>query len=89
MKFKTIDQQKQAANENLTMIKAPFRLSFMVQNRPIRITIDIGTPEQIEQGTATNSLLSYATLNETSKFLMGFNACLNCLNQFNHPVNKG
>lgn len=88
MDYETVKNQKDAANENLVRINAPFRLSFMSQNKHTRITIEIGTPEQIERGCCQNSVLPYASLNDASKFLMGFNACLNSLSTYNLPVNK-
>lgn len=88
MTYKIVSDQKQAANENLAAINAPYRIAFMTQNGHRRITIEIGTPEQIERGCANNSLLSYATLSEASTFLTGLNAALAMQINYSHPVNK-
>lgn len=86
MKYETLIQQKDAANENLTRFNAPYRIAFMTQkhdsDRSKRVTIEIGTPEQIERGCANNNLLNYATINEASKFMIGFNAALAMINVY-------
>lgn len=92
MNFKDVVKQREATNEILHHIKAPFRLAFMTQlhdsDRSKRVTIEIGTPEQIEKGHAQNNLLYYAKINEASKFLTGFNAALAALSNFSAPVNQ-
>ncbi len=88
MSYQIVKNQIQAANENLAQINAPYRIGYMSQNNHTRITLEIGTPEQISKGCAKNSLLPYATQNECSKFLTGFNAALAMLSNYSAPVNQ-
>ena len=88
MNFTIVKNQIKAANENLAQIKAPYRIGYMSQNKHTRITLEIGTPAQIEKGCAKNALIPYATLNECSKFLIGFNSALSMLSNYSAPVNS-
>ena len=88
MNYTIVLNQKQAANENLAAINAPYRIAFMTQNGHRRITVEIGTPDQINKGCANNSLLTYATPSEVSNFLTGFNSALAMIINYNHPVNN-
>lgn len=88
MNWTIVKNQIQAANENLAQIKAPYRIGYMSQNKHTRITLYVGSVEQISKESGANSILVYSTLNECSKFITGFNAALAMLSNYSAPVNS-
>lgn len=86
MSYKKLLALKEAANEQLAAKGASYRVAFMTQNKHTRITINIGTEEQIKAGTARNSLAVYLTVNEAILWMWGWQAYSAMQTAFEAPV---
>lgn len=74
MLFKDLEKLKAAVNEQLEREGSPFLLGFMTQHNKSRITIELGTPQQLKEGRNQKSLAFYLTRKEAALWLQGWQA---------------